>query len=200
MAELNTELNELAESFLKSDKVYSEVFKELNAGSRRKRQIAASVISAAAKINPERVFDNIDELTDALHKPEAQTRWEILDTFTSIASVKPELCEGVLSEADEALFDEDNGFERLASLRFLCRYGASSQERSAQVWPLLDEALQCYHGDVEFNDMLLAVIEFSEGNLDAKVKDGLKARMSFDAENSKGTLGKRAKRIVDNLK
>ena len=29
----------------------------------------------------------------------------------------------------------------------------------------VDEGIQCYHGDLEFNDMLTALVEFSKGTL-----------------------------------
>ena len=35
--------------------------------------------------------------------------------------------------------DEENGFVRLAALRFLCKLGATTAMRSEKVWPLLDE-------------------------------------------------------------
>jgi hypothetical protein len=82
---------------------------------------------------------------------------------------------------------------------FLCRLGSTTEARSQKTWPLIDEGIQCYHGDTEFLDMLLGVIEFSKGKLAPEVADELTSRMSFDAENGKGLLGRRAKEIVDNL-
>ena len=84
-------------------------------------------------------------------------------------------------------------------MRFLCALGATTENRSEKVWPLLDEAIQCYHGDLEFLDMLVAVIDLSSGKLAPQVKEELAARMKFDAENGKGQLGKRAAQIVENL-
>ena len=66
--------------------------------------------------------------------------------------------------AEAALFDEDSGPLRLAAMRFLCKLGATTEKRSEKVWPLIDEGIQCYHGDLEFQDMLLAVIDFSQGS------------------------------------
>jgi len=71
--------------------------------------------------------------------------------------------------------------------------------RSEKVWPLLDEAIQCYHGDYEYQDMLIALIGFSEGKIAPSVKEGLKERMAFDAEKSKGALKRRSQQIIDNL-
>ena len=71
--------------------------------------------------------------------------------------------------------------------------------RSEKVWPLLDEAIQCYHGDYEYQDMLIALIGFSEGKIAPSVKEGLKERMAFDEEKSKGALKRRSQQIIDNL-
>lgn len=84
-------------------------------------------------------------------------------------------------------------------MRFLCTLGATTENRSEKVWPLIDEGIQCYHGDVEFNEMLVALVDFSAGKLSPSVKKEFAARMKFDADNGKGTLGKRAGQIESNL-
>ena len=68
-------------------------------------------------------------------------------------------------------------------MRFLCRLGSTTENRSQKVWPLIDEAIQCYHGDIEFQEMLVAVIAFSEGKLADEVAEELKSRMAFDAKS-----------------
>ena len=88
---------------------------------------------------------------------------------------------------------------RLAAMRFLCKLGATTENRSERVWPLVDEAIQCYHGDLEFQDMLVSVIDFSAGKLAPSVKKELGARMAFDASNGKGPLKRRAQQIIDNV-
>ena len=97
------------------------------------------------------------------------------------------------------LFDEDSGPLRLAALRFLCKYGELSQKHSLQVWPLLDEAIQCYHGDLEFQDMLIAVISFRNPTLPIPFETSSKDRMEFDAKHGRGVLKKRAQLIIENL-
>lgn len=84
-------------------------------------------------------------------------------------------------------------------MRFLCKLGATTENRSEKIWPLLDEAIQCYHGDFEYQDMLVAIISFSEGKLSPAVKEGLRARVTFDAEHGKGALKRRSQQIIDNL-
>ena len=168
-------------------------------GSRRERQQAARFVAAVAKGTPEVLAPHIDELVDALSNPEAQTRWELLDALTELVGIDSRSCEKALVDAETALFDEDSGMLRLAAMRFVCRIGATTEARSERTWPLIDEAIQCYHGDLEFQDMLVAVTEYSTGSLSDGVKTDLAARMSFDAGNAKGALKKRAAQIVANV-
>ena len=171
----------------------------LSEGSRRERQQAARFIAAVAKGSPEVLVPHIGELVDALEHPEAQTRWELLDALTELVGGDSLACEKALVDAETALFDEDSGMLRLAAMRFVCKIGATTESRSEKTWPLIDEAIQCYHGDLEFQDMLVAVTEYSTGNLSDQVKTELAARMSFDAGNAKGVLKKRAAQIVANV-
>ena len=46
--------------------------------------------------------------------------------------------------------------------------------------------------------MLIALMDFSAGKLDPAVKASLIERMTFDAENGKGTLQRRAQQIIEN--
>ena len=153
---------------------------------RRTRQDAAHRIALAAHQDGEQLVPYVDDLVDALYRPEAQTRWEVFDALGEITSTHPELVEGGYDGAEAALFDETSATVRLAAFRFLCRLGASSPERSDMVWQLLDESVQCYHGNPEYHDMLLALMEFSNGNLSDKTSDALVARVGFDAANGTG--------------
>lgn len=177
----------------------SALIKELEGTSRRKRQATAAVLSVAATIKPEALTEFSDVFVNALSRPEAQTRWECLDILTNIIPIESRLCDKAIPGAESALFDEDSGPLHLAAMRFLCRLGATTENRSQKVWPLIDEAIQCYHGDIEFQEMLVAVIAFSEGKLADEVAEELKARMAFDAKSGKGVLKKRAAQIVENL-
>ena len=171
----------------------------LSAGSRRERQQAAQIIATVSRSNPEYLVPHIPELVDALNRPEAQTRWEVLDALTQLVSCDSRSCDKAVPGAETALFDEDSGLLRLAAMRFLCKLGSTTENRSEKVWPLIDEGIQCYHGDLEFQDMLLAVIDFSAGKLSDSVKAQVAARMKFDAETGKGALKKRAALIIENV-
>lgn len=170
----------------------------LSGGSRRGRQQAAKIIAGVAARDPELIVPHVSALVDALERPEAQTRWECLDALAAVVPLDGRACEKAIPGAETALFDEDSGPLRLAAMRFLCQLGATTEKRSEKVWSLIDEGVQCWHGDLEFQDMLIAVIDFSQGKLAPEVKAGLADRMRFDATNGRGMLKKRAGQIVEN--
>ena len=188
-----------AEASTDSKAGVEELVASLQAGSRRTRQHAAAQLREIAEKSPEPLVGYADAFIDALNLPEAQTRWELLEVLTILVDFDARTCGKAIPEAESALFDEESGFVRLGAMRFLCKLGATTANRSEKVWPLIDEGIQCYHGDLEFNDMLTALVEFSKGKLSAEVKQAFAERMRFDAENAKGTLKKRAEAIIENL-
>ena len=200
VAEKELSYEEMLDGALRRKKDLEKIVGDLSGPSRRARQNASAIVAECAAKDAKRVAPHVDALIDAPERPEAQTRWECLDALTCIVAEDSRSCDKALPGAEAALFDEDNGFVRLSAMRFLCKLGATTEKRSAKVWPLVDEGIQCYHGDLEFQDMLVAVIGFSEGKLAPGVKKELKARMSFDATNSKGALQKRAQQIVKNCR
>ena len=156
------------------------------AGSRRRsRQDAAHQIALVAHEDASQLMPFVEDLVDALYRPEAQTRWEVFDALGEGALINADAVEGY-DGAEASLFDDGSATVRLAAFRFLCRLGASDPARSDMVWPLLDEAVQCYHGDPEYHDMLVALLEYSRGDLSDKSRDALIARVGFDAENGQG--------------
>lgn len=199
MSEKTQSTKDLAAQVLQSKNLLNTVVSALSGATRRDRQNASSVLAQIAKIDPEALVPYTNDFIDALNRPEAQTRWESLDVLTELVPLESRSCDKALPGAETALFDEDNGFVRLSALRFLCALGATTENRSQKVWPLLDEAIQCYHGDYEYQDMLSAIVLFSEGKLAPEVKQGLIDRVSFDAKHSKGSLKRRSQQIIDNL-
>ncbi len=186
------------ENAQKDPQVINGLTEALAGGSRRDRQQAARIIAGVAKNCPDLLVPHAAALVDALERPEAQTRWECLDALAQLVPLDGRACEKAVPGAESALFDEDSGPLRLAAMRFLCRLGATTEKRSEKVWSLIDEGIQCCHGDLEFQDMLIAVIDFSQGKLAPEVKTALADRMRFDATNGRGMLKKRAIQIVEN--
>ena len=200
MSSKTQDVKQVADEAAADPKNLEALVKALSGGSRRERQQAASAIALVARANPKAVAPFIGKLVDALNRPEAQTRWEALEALAILVHQDARACEKAIEGAETALFDEDSGPVRLAAMRFLCSFGATTENRSEKVWPLIDEGIQCYHGDLEFQDMLVAVTDFSSSKLSPEVKKKLAERMRFDAQNGKGALKKRASQIVENLK
>jgi hypothetical protein len=193
----NSDRYTVAEQAIADPLVLRSLVSNLAGGERRLRQFSAGAIAVIAEQQPELLTQFIPQITDTLHRPEAQTRWESLETLARIVAFDPDAADEAVSGAEDSLYDEENGSARLGAVRFLAAYGAIDTKRSQKVWPYIDEAIQVYHGDPEFQDMLVAIIGFAAGKLARPVKQALRARMKFDAENAKGVLQQRAAQIVE---
>ena len=187
---------EVAERARADAKLLDEVISALAGEDRRSRQFAASIVHDVAIHEPALLKPYADELADALHRPESQTRWEVLGTFEKLVPVDARLVDKALPGAEAALHDEESGVVRLAAFRLMTSYGATTAHRSERVWPLISEAIRCYHGDAEFIPMLSGVYRMVSGNASDQVKLAAADIMAFDAENAKGLLKRRAQRIV----
>ena len=199
MSEAKEQRQQRAEAALENPEILNALVEALEGASRRNRQAAAAVLSEVAARRPDALVEHASAIVDALNRPEAQTRWEALDVLTALVALDSRSCDKAIAGAESALFDEDSGPLRLAAMRFLCRLGATTENRGQKVWPLIDEAIQCYHGDIEFQDMLVAVVGFADGRLAPEVRAALAERMAFDAKNGRGMLKKRAQAILDAL-
>ena len=199
MSEKTEEIKELALACASDEALLKETVEQLEGSSRRNRQRAASVMCTLSKTNPDLIAPYIGDMVDALARPEIQTRWECLEALTRMVPIDSRACDKGIEGAETALFDEGNDLLHLAAMRFLCALGATTEKRCEKAWPLIDEGMQCYHGDPAFQDMLVAIIEFSKGKITDEAKKGLKERMSFDAANARGALGIRAKQILENV-
>ena len=170
----------------------------LSSRSRKDRQNSAHVIAQIAEGSADRLVPHIDALVEALSCPEAQTRWETMTALTSLAVVRPDVAEKAAEAAEECLYDEESGMLRFVSFRFFSKLAGADHARSRAVWPLLDEALQCYHGDQEFPGMLDCIVDMLQtGDVDQTVREKIADRMRFDAGNGKNPLASRSRKIVD---
>jgi hypothetical protein len=188
---------EIADRAARNKKIRGSLFDILAGEDRSQRVLAARAVHAMAVHSPDVLKDHAEEMADALDKPEAQTRWEILGALEKMVAVDARVVDKALTPAQTALHDAESGVVRLAAFRMLSAYGATTERRSEKVWPLLDEAIRVYHGDPEFPQMLTGVIRLVSGNSADEVKLAAAETMSFDADHSKGLVGRRAKRIVD---
>lgn len=199
-AELSAEEAARLAEVEQSTDALSALIEDLSSSSRRKRQLSARTVNLLAQREPAMLVEYIPQLIDALYRPEAQTRWEILDALTELAPAHAKECGHAYEGAEAALFDELSAPLRLSAFRFLAVWGATERRRSEKVWPILDEAIQCYHGDLEYRDMLGYLYAFAHGQIAGTVAAELAGRLRFDAENGKGNyLRVRSREIYDAL-
>lgn len=187
----------VADQAIADPAILAALVEALSDPSRRVRQFSASALGAVALTQPELLKPFADELGDALHRPEAQTRWEVLDILHALVPVDARTMDKALDGLETALHDENSGIVRLAAFRALASYGATTEHRADRVWPLIDEAIQCYHGDPEFNSMLESLLEFVEGKASKEVRKGVAERMAFDAQETRNPMHVKAQEIVD---
>ncbi len=198
MSIIGLEEKQLLSSLQKDESQLEAVVKMLESSSRLERHRASSVLHIYSEEAPKSVAEYIPHIIKGLKAKEAQTRWELLEVLALVVDESPTPCNKAINDAEACLFDEDNGIVRLAAMKFLCKYGATSRSRSDKIWPLIDEGIQCYHGDIEFGDMLNAIIHFSQGKLSDTVKSELAERMRFDAEMNIGMIKRKASLIIEN--
>ena len=187
----------LARAAIDKSEVLDTIVEQLAQGCRMQRQHAAAVISLVASLKPELLTAHTDDITDALNRPEAATRWELLHAISYMGKAGQEFDDDVLASVEDSLYDEDNGIVREAAFDFLCGYGSASASNAETAWPLIDEAIQCYHGNYEFNKMLRTLIAFAQADIPGHIAEALGERMAFDAASGTGTLKKLATEITE---
>ena len=187
---------QLAQQAASNKRTLGKYVRLLSEGSRRERQQAASIVHIVATDAPQRVLEFADDIAEALNRPEAQTRWEALRALTPLVQEGYKPKKAAFEAICDAIYDENSGIVREAAFTFLCTYGASGKANAAKAWPHIDEAIQCYHGNDEFNDMLTSLVVFAQENKSKEVAGELAKRMTFDAQNAKGTLKMRSVQIV----
>ena len=110
--------------------------------------------------------------------------------------VDAKACKEAIEGAEEALFDEKTSLIRENAVRFLARYGASSGQRSKEVWPLIKEALQQFHGEIDYDKILNRINFFAAGKLDAAVKKDLRSTARDISKSVGGPTKARLERII----
>lgn len=188
------------EASVESEESLEVLVERLSDASRRRRQDAAHRLALVAREDAGLLAPYLDDLIDALFRPEAQTRWEVLSALTELAPAHADACDAAFDGAESSLFDEGSATVRLAAFIFLAALGSTSPERSDRSWPLLDEAIQCYHGDPEYHDMLVSLIGLAKGDISDATREALSARVAFDAENGISFIKTFSAQILDALR
>lgn len=186
----------LADQALKDEDLVDQLAQMIAGSSRTRRQKAASTVALIADKDASVLLPYTEDIASGLTKQEAQTRWEVLHALDQMGKAGQRYDEDVLVAAEDALYDESNGSVRESAFHFFCGYGSASVENSEEVWPQIDEAIQCYHGNPEFSDMLTQLVAFAESDISFTTSAALAQRMKFDSENASGTLRMRSEQIV----
>lgn len=184
---------------LKSDEPLEYLLECLSDSRRKIRQTAAVILHHIASSHPQKLQGKEAILIDALYRPEAQTRWEILAILTTFHLTDDELFVQAQEAALDGLYDEDSNLVRLASFKYLLSLSQENDERLELIWPYIDEALQCYHGDSLYRDMLVELRNFVQCTLSEHIKTALIKRLSFDAEQAKGYLKAMSQALIEQL-
>ena len=65
---------------------------------------------------------------------------------------------------------------------------------------MLDEAIRCFHGDAEYHDMLVGLLEMAQGSISEATANDLVERMAFDAENGISFIKTYSEKIIEAVK
>lgn len=195
-----SDISDVAAQAIADPAILAALIENLGGGSRRVRQFCAAALNAVSEERVDLLKPYVAQLSDALFRPEAQTRWQVLECIKRLIPEDPKGVEQACAGAESCLYDEDSGIVRLHGFRFFTVYAASSEEHAEQVWPLIDESIQCYHGDPEFTEMLNALLVLATETTSKPVKKAIADRMAFDATSGRGGLKHRAQQIIDAAK
>lgn len=168
----------------------------LSQEDRQERIRAAGAVHEVALIAPAVLKPHVAQLVDALERPEPQTRWEVLGALEVLVAFDPRGVEKAVASASLALHDASSGVVRAAGFRMLASLGATTPTRSAKVWPLLDEALRCYHGDPEYPAMLGGLVLFCEGAASPEIKRAAATVVEADTNHPRSLVRRRAQRVA----
>lgn len=184
--------------------IVGRLMDELQGPNRRIRQEASHELAEICTSDQDKLGEQkeqvIEALIDALFRPEAQTRWEALDALRALAPNNAKLVSEAFEGAESSLLDESSSRVRLSSFRLLAALGAASPELSDKVWPLLDDAVRCYHGDPGYREMLQALLEMVGGKASQATKDALVEFIAFDAESGRGYVKTLSAEIIEACK
>lgn len=178
----------------------ADLVESLKSTHRLERMAASHELSARAEKDASELVQYAQDMNRALSSVEAQTRWELLAALSAVAAVDIKAVARTFREAEASLFDDESSAVRLAAFRFFVVFGANNEKNSDKAWPLIDEFIQCYHGDPEYRDILTQLVCFAKGNLSQKTRKSFTDRLSFDAESAHGYIKTFSVEIIEILK
>ncbi len=178
----------------------ADLVESLKSTHRLERMAASHELRARAEKDASELVQYAQDMNRALSSVEAQTRWELLSALSAVAAVDIKAVARTFREAEASLFDDESSAVRLAAFRFFVVFGANNEKNSDKAWPLIDEFIQCYHGDPEYRDILTQLVCFAKGNLSQKTRKSFTDRLSFDAESAHGYIKTFSVEIIEILK
>ncbi len=184
-----------AQAALKSKKATGQLMARLSSDKKADRAAAAKTVHEVSCASPEAVQPHVDAMVAALEHSEPQTRWELLGALEEVACSSPKLLDKAVVPATACLHDTGSSVVRVAAFRMLAQYGGSSKRRAEQVWPLLDEALRCYHGDSEYPGMLAGLVLMVDGRAPDAVKQEAADLVEPDASHPRAAISRRARQV-----
>ena len=194
---IETDKAETIDGALRRVKTRRELADALGAPSRALREYASDVLRAIAAENADLLVDFGEEIIDALERPEAFTRTNILLVLDSFVPRHAIIVSKALYQLEDCLYDEESKIVRLEAFEVLCHFGATTETRSKTVWSYLSEALRCYHGDPEYPMMLNYLTDLLQSaKVSESVEEGVVRLFLFDAEQGRGVLQKRAQQLI----
>ena len=137
-------VDEIVEACMDDNDLIVTVVDATAGADRRLRQKSAEVIATIASRDAALIAPYSAEMADALSRPEARTRWQILDAFRYLVATDSRATDKALTGAETALYDEQSGPARLAASassqrtarrrrRGRRRSGPSSTKRSSAI-------------------------------------------------------------------
>lgn len=195
-------IEEVLDDAMRHVKTRRELADALGCEVRTTREFAAQVCAEISAVKPEYLAEFEPAIIDSLHRPEMMTRYHALAALLALAQLDARVLDRARSSAsdldpiEDSLFDEESGKIRLNAFRLLAYYGSTTAARSEKVWPLLSEAIRCYHGDTEFVPMMNELIAMLQAKASPVVRQDAADLFCFDAENGAGVLKRKASVIA----
>ncbi len=164
--------------------IVDRLIDELAGPVRRTRQEAASTLAEMAREHADRLEPDVERVTEALSTPCTAPRRRRAGRRSMPCGgrhVPPGSWPRRPMRAPRPRCSTRTQSRALSTPSACSRaWGASSPELSDKVWPLLDEAIQCFHGDLGTAICSTACLSLP-GRIDADAsKQALVERISFD--------------------
>lgn len=195
--ERTPEIEEAAAVAKESESALKELVEKLGSADRDDRQSSATALLIIAEQDPKMVIPHMAEIADGINRPEAKTRYLVLEIMETLLATDARVIEKYFDLVETCLYDEMSANVRGNAFAVLTAYGATTAKRSETVWPMLSDCLRCMRGDLEFINMVSSLIEMLEGKSSDLVRSSAGELFKYDLASSDVPLRKKAKYICE---